>query len=80
MEKKRKISEPLTLKEWVQRTFSDHEGIPSFKRQLSLVIFLIMTLAVFSNKPVEVIEVLAFLVGGVLGITGAEKFTKNKKP
>ncbi len=80
MEKKRKISEPLTLKEWVQRTFADHEGIPSFKRQLSLVIFLIMTLAVFSNKPVEVIEVLAFLVGGVLGITGAEKFTKNKKP
>lgn len=80
MEKKRKISEPLTLKEWVQRTFTDHEGIPSFKRQLSLVIFLIMTLAVFSNKPVEVIEVLAFLVGGVLGITGAEKFTKNKKP
>ena len=80
MEKKSKISEPLTLKEWVQRTFSDHEGIPSFKRQLSLVIFLIMTLAVFSNKPVEVIEVLAFLVGGVLGITGAEKFTKNKKP
>lgn len=80
MEKKRKISEPLTLKEWLQRTFSDHEGIPSFKRQLSLVIFLIMTLAVFSNKPVEVIEVLAFLVGGVLGITGAEKFSKNKKP
>lgn len=80
MEKKRKILEPLTLKEWLQRTFSDHEGIPSFKRQLSLVIFLIMTLAVFSNKPVEVIEVLAFLVGGVLGITGAEKFSKNKKP
>ena len=80
MEKKRKILEPLTLKEWLQRTFSDHEGIPSFKRQLSLVIFLIMTLAVFSNKPVEVIEILAFLVGGVLGITGAEKFSKNKKP
>lgn len=80
MEKKRKILEPLTLKEWLQRTFSDHEGIPSFKRQLSLVIFLIMTLAVFSNKPIEVIEILAFLVGGVLGITGAEKFSKNKKP
>lgn len=80
MNNKKKISEPLTIKEWLQRTFTDHEGIPSFKRQLSLVIFLVMTLAVFANKPIEVIEVLAFLVGGVLGITGAEKFTKNRKP
>lgn len=33
--------------------------------------------AIFKDYPASTIDTLAFLIGGILGITGVEKFSKN---
>lgn len=66
----------LRLMEWVQRSFTDHEGVPSFKRQFALSVFLLLVVCIFLDKDPDIIETLAWLSAGILGITGAEKFSK----
>lgn len=77
MEEDKNIGRPMTFKEWIQRTFTDHEGIPSFKRQFALLVFIFIVVAVMFDKPTAIIESLGWLVGGILGITGVEKFSKH---
>lgn len=69
----------LGFKEWLQRTFTDHNGIPSFKRQFALLVFLTLIGCILLNKDPDVIETLAWLSAGILGITGAEKFSKTPR-
>lgn len=69
----------LRFMEWAQRTFTDHEGVPSFKRQFSLLVFALLAVCIFLDKDYDVIETLAWLSAGILGITGAEKFSKPPK-
>lgn len=77
MEEK-KPGNPLTFLEWVQRTFTDHEGIPSFKRQLAFLAFILLVAAIFLKSPPEIIEVIVWLIVGLVGVTGVEKFTKRQ--
>ena len=64
------------MKKWVKGTFSDHRGVPSFKRQLVFLLTLVFFVAIFSHQADATISTLAFLIGGILGITGVEKFSE----
>ena len=60
---------------WLKATFSDQKGNPSFKRQLAFMLSIILVIAIFSHQSDAAIQTLAFLIGGILGITGIEKFS-----
>lgn len=68
----------LTFKEWVQRTFTDHEGMPSFKRQLAFMCFMLLILTIFIKSPVEVVELICWVMVGLVSVTGVEKFSNRK--
>ena len=64
------------MKNWIKGTFTDNNGMPSFKRQLSAVLTAVFCIALFSNKAAIHLETIALLIGGVLSVTGIEKFSK----
>ena len=65
---------------WLKATFSDQKGNPSFKRQLAFMLSIILVIAIFSHQSDAAIQTLAFLIGGILGITGIEKFSNASTP
>jgi hypothetical protein len=64
------------MKSWIKGTFSDNGGIPSFKRQLVAFLTVVLCFTLFSEHSGHA-ETVAYLIAGILSITGVEKFTKN---
>jgi len=62
---------------WIKSTFSDNQGVPSFKRQLSAILAVVFVIAIFTAN--EQAGTIAYLIGGVLGITGVEKFSTTNQ-
>lgn len=78
LDEKKSCSEPLTFMEWLQRTFTDQDGIPSFKRQLAFVCFILFVFLLLKGYPNETIEMVAWMVVGLAGVTSVEKLTNRK--
>lgn len=68
------------MKKWIVGTFSDGHNMPSFKRQLALLATIMLGVAIFKDYPSTTIDTLSFLIAGILGITGVEKFSKPNPP
>lgn len=66
------------VRSWIMRTLSDGHK-PSFKRQLALFLSLVVMLAVLIGAPSETVDTICILIGGIVGVTGVEKFAKMGK-
>ncbi len=65
------------MKNWIKGTFTDNNGTPSFKRQIAAFLTVIFCVGLFTGKGAAHLETVALLIGGVLSVTGIEKFSKN---
>lgn len=78
LDKKEVPLKRLSFIEWLQLTFTDHDGIPSFKRQLVLLFFILLVFMIIIDSSPEVIEIIAWVIVGLSGVTGVEKFSKTR--
>jgi len=75
------------MKSWIGGLFKDETGCPSSKRFVDIVCSLSLCVALFINccshsniKPSDVVvNAVALLAFGCLGLSSVDKFTKAKK-
>ena len=75
------------MKSWIGGLFKDETGCPSSKRFVGIVYALSLCVALFINccshgniKPSDaVVNAVALLAFGCLGLSSVDKFTKAKK-
>jgi hypothetical protein len=75
------------LTNWIGGLFKDEKGVPSSKRFVGIVAGLMLCVTMYHNSfssvdiaPAEyLVNAVALLAFGCLGLTSVEKFTKAKK-
>lgn len=73
-----KFIEMNKVLDWIRRTFIDDKGEPSSKRQMAFLTFVLFVYAVIADKDQATLNAIITLIVSLLGITGIEKFRKNK--
>jgi len=68
------------MKSWVKKTLSDYRGTPSFKRQLSLLLALLLWRAIEVQAPEQVIFSVCGLIAAIITNTAWEGiYSRTKK-
>ena len=66
------------MKQWIKGTFSDAEGVPSFKRQAAFFLILNAVVMVYIGIGAGLIGIIAGLVTAILTNTTVEKWSGKK--